>query len=151
MARQFIGNTFAGWVATLWLVLSPVSARADQSWLAQCAKEVSRGENDGSEPQCYAEHQARLTAAQKGLLDRLYAGLAAKTGPEGSDHAAAAKSFDEAQRHWLAHVQADCRVVAFVFGRGTALGLAGASCQIQHYETRNAALKEFAKTWLDLD
>lgn len=97
-----------------------------------------------SDAQCYATEQERLEAEQKTLLNTLSARLK-QPGPPATDYAAAAAALAKAQAAWAAYKDADCEIIDHVFGDGNAAGLAGGTCLIDHYRTRNAVLR----AWLD--
>lgn len=105
------------------------TATDDPAWPGSCdgnTLEMAR---------CYVLYRESLVETESGLLDRLYQALA-RSGPPGTDYAAAAASLRAAEEHWQAYMRADCDIVDSVFGAGTALGLAGEDCVIRHYESR---------------
>ena len=120
------------------------SGQADPAWLAQCMKE--NGSTLGM-AKCMVDHRSALQEQQKALLTRIGGRLAGK-GPEGTDYKAAAASLAEAQKHWEAFIGADCDIVGSVFGYGTAQGLAGEDCVINHYRARNEQLRELEANYL---
>jgi len=97
--------------------------------------------------QCYATEQERLEAEQKALLNTLSARLK-RPGPPATDYAAAAAALAQAQAAWTAYKDADCEIIDHVFGDGNAAGLAGATCTMDHYTTRNAVLRGLLKDFL---
>jgi uncharacterized protein YecT (DUF1311 family) len=109
-----------------------------------CLKDSSSMLGDA---QCYATEQERLEAAQKTLLNTLSARLK-RPGPSATDYAAAAAALAKAQAAWTAYKDADCEIIDHVFGDGNAAGLAGATCTMDHYATRNAVLRGLLKDFL---
>ena len=119
-------------------------AKDDPAWLATCTEA-----NSGTlgYAHCLVEHRTALAETQSALLGQINAALA-KGGPAGTDYTAAAATLADAQKHWKALVSADCDVIADVFGHGTAHALAGESCVVDHYVSRNAQLKELKDGYL---
>ena len=70
-------------------------------------------------------------------------------GPQGADYGKAGAGLMAAEENWGAFIRADCDVVSEVFGQGTALGMAGETCTIAHYEARIAALRALKANYLD--
>jgi uncharacterized protein YecT (DUF1311 family) len=120
------------------------SGQADPAWLAKCMEE--NGSTLGM-AKCMVDHRTALQEQQQTLLKRIRGKLAGQ-GPEGTDYKAAAASFAEAQKHWEAFIAADCDIVGSVFGYGTAQGLAGEDCTINHYRARNDQLRELDANYL---
>lgn len=119
-------------------------AKDDAAWLKACT-DASSGTLDYA--RCLVEHRTALADAQVALLARINAALA-KSAPDGTDYSAAADSLADAQRQWEAFVGSDCTVIDHVFGNGTAQGLAGETCVIDHYTQRNAQLRELKTGYL---
>jgi uncharacterized protein YecT (DUF1311 family) len=120
----------------------------DPAWLAQCVKKAE-AEGEGTTlgwGHCMVDHREALKTAQARITSRIAKALEGK-GPAGSDYPRAAASFAEAQRHWMAFVDADCGIIDDVFGYGTAQGLAGENCVIEHYQRRNEQLRELEKSY----
>lgn len=96
---------------------------------------------------CMVEHRLALVKAQDILLKRI-GDILAGSGPQGTDYKAAAVSLGKAQESWSVFVDSDCAIVGDVFGYGTAQGLAGESCVIDHYTIRNDQLQELEDSYL---
>lgn len=134
--RKFLATTIA-------LSFIPASAAlADESWMRQCIEE--QGGSTVGYAQCVSQYQQQLEDEQTEILGRIRK-LFASQAPEGANYKAAARSFNQAQKHWLAYVKSDCAVIDESFGEGSARGLAGASCVSDHYAARNVLLKELEK------
>ena len=114
-------------------------------WLTWCVR--TEGGTTLADAQCYVRHREALVAAQALLVDRIGAQLS-RQGPDGTDYPGAMSALESAQSHWQAYVRADCDVVADVFGYGTALGLAGEECIIDHYLERNQVLRDLEEGYL---
>lgn len=54
-----------------------------------------------------------------------------------------------AEESWGAFIRADCDVVSYVLGQGTALGMTGETCVVGHYEARIGALRALMANDLD--
>ena len=128
------------------LLVAAAPLRADGTVLTRCLDEL--GGSTVAMGECYGRYIASLKDEQAQLLARIRTALQ-RTGPEGSDYPAAALALERGQTHWLAYTEADCEVVGDVFGSGTALGLAGGSCEFAHYEERNRVLKLLLEGYLD--
>ncbi|WP_043979680.1 lysozyme inhibitor LprI family protein [Novosphingobium sp. P6W] len=123
-------------------------AMDDPVWLAQCVKKAD-AEGEGTTfgwGHCMVDHREALKTAQARIAARIVKALEGK-GPAGTNYPRAAASFAEAQRHWMAFVDADCGIIDDVFGYGTAQGLAGEDCVIEHYQRRNDQLRELEKSY----
>lgn len=123
----------------------PEPPKADVGWLKWCID--TRGGSTLADAPCYVEYREALVSEQATLLERIYKALA-KKGPSGTDYEEAAGQLRAAQIGWLSQVNGDCDALSYVFGTGTALGLAGEDCIINHYLDRNAWLGDFEKEWL---
>jgi uncharacterized protein YecT (DUF1311 family) len=119
---------------------------ADPAWLGWCIE--NEGGTTLADAPCYVRHREALTADQKVLLKRIE-GRLAKTGPAATDYPKALTSLREAQQHWEAYTRADCDVLDYVFGAGTALGLAGETCIIDHYQARSDELRQLESDFLN--
>lgn len=119
-------------------------AKDDPAWLKAY---TDSGSSTLGYARCLVEHRTALTEAQSALLGQINAALA-KSGPAGTDYTAAAATLADAQKLWEAFVGADCAIIDDVFGYGTAQGLAGESCVIDHYASRNAQLKDLKTGYL---
>ncbi len=120
--------------------------RTDDAAFARCL-----GQENGSslsDARCYVEERERLRAEQNQLLGQIYAQLA-KPDRNGADYKAAALALRKAQVAWDAYVGADCAVIDPLFGMGTALGLAGETCTIDHYRARIELLRALRRNYLD--
>lgn len=147
-----MGKAFAPLAALLLLAgltANPAGAQTESgkdspAWLKNCTDT-----NSGTlgYAHCLVEHRTALAETQSALLGQINAALA-KGGPAGTDYAAATATLADAQRHWEALVSADCDVIADVFGHGTAHGLAGETCVVDHYVSRNAQLKDLKDGYL---
>lgn len=120
------------------------SGQADAAWLAKCMED--NGSTLGT-AKCMVDHRMALQQQQQTLLKRIRGKLAGQ-GAEGTDYKAAAASLADAQKHWEAFIAADCDIVGSVFGNGTAFGLAGEDCTINHYRTRNDQLRALDENYL---
>ena len=138
--------THAVRASALLLLLAAAPIRADGTVLTRCLAEL--GGSTVAMGECYARYIESLKDEQAQLLTRIRTALQ-RTGPEGSDYPAAALALERGQTHWLAYVAADCDVISDVFGSGTALGLAGGSCEFAHYEERNRVLKLLLDGYLE--
>lgn len=120
--------------------------QADDSAFGRCLEQ----ENGSSltDARCYVEERERLHDEQNRLLQRIYAQLA-KPDRNGADYKAASVALRKAQAAWDAYVGADCAVIDPLFGNGTALGLAGETCTIDHYRARIAVLRALQRDYLD--
>ncbi len=123
----------------------PEPPKADGGWLGWCID--TRGGTTLADAPCYVEYREALVAEQDVLLGRIYKALAGK-GPSGTDYTKAADRLRAAQVGWRSQVDGDCDALSYVFGTGTALGLAGEDCIISHYLERNVWLSDFEKEWL---
>ena len=70
-------------------------------------------------------------------------------GPQGADYGKAGAGLMAAEESWGAFIRADCDVISYVFGQGTALGMAGETCVVGHYEARIATLRALMANDLD--
>lgn len=121
------------------------SALGEPEWLAWCLRDADTSLGDAS---CYGKYRDGLADVHSTLMFQI-ANRLSGSGPEGSDYAKAGASLMAAEEHWDAFIRADCDVVSYVFGQGTALGMAGQTCLIAHYETRIANLRELMASYLD--
>ncbi len=132
------------------LMTAPPSAiaagQADGSAFGRCLEQ----ENGSSltDARCYVEERERLREEQNRLLQQIYAQLA-KPDRNGADYKAASVALHKAQVAWDAYVGADCAVIDPLFGNGTALGLAGETCTIDHYSARIALLRALQRDYLN--
>lgn len=97
--------------------------------------------------QCYSAEQARLEGEQARLLWQLRERLR-RPGSDGTDYPAALAALAQAQAAWSTYWTADCAIVDAVFRTGNAKGLAGATCIIDHYTTRNTVLRGLRDDYL---
>ena len=129
---------------------SQTDGRLDPEAQASMAGDVESAEscagNTLEVARCYVAYRETLVEAESALLDRLHQALA-QSGPPGTDYSAAATSLRTAEDHWRAYMRADCDIVDNVFGRGTALGLAGEDCVIRHSEARNEELRDLESNY----
>lgn len=132
------------------LMTAPPSAiaagQADGSAFGRCLEQ----ENGSSltDARCYVEERERLRDEQNRLLQQIYAQLA-KPDRNGADYKATSIALRKAQAAWDAYVDADCAVIDPLFGIGTALGLAGETCTIDHYSARIALLRALQRDYLN--
>ncbi len=120
-------------------------ALGEPQWLAWCLGEADTSLSDAS---CYGKYRAGLEDVHSTLVFQIANRLSGQ-GPQGADYAKARASLMAAEESWGAFIRADCDVVSYVFGQGTALGMAGATCMIAHYEARIAALRALMANYLD--
>ncbi len=123
----------------------PEPPKADDGWLKWCID--TRGGTTLADAPCYVEYREALVAEQDLMSGRIYKALGRK-GPAATDYAMAADRLREAQAGWKSQTDGDCDALSYVFGAGTALGLAGEDCIIDHYLERNKWLSEFEEVWL---
>lgn len=112
-------------------------AHADSVALQAC---LSR--SDGMErTKCYVEELGRQKQQQRRLLlslEKKFSGCTISW--SGYDAKRAIKELGAAQTNWAIFVEHDCNYAVETFGQGTDRNVAGAQCQMRHYQTRNAEL-----------